>query len=308
MKRGDHVFNLNRLYLLQELQRRGSVLAVSDALGYSPSTVSQQLKVLEQELGATLIERVGRGVRLTREGEVLAERAASVFAEVERAEAAVAAIGTSARGDIKVATLQTASLALLPQALEILEEVDPHPRMLVSRIEPARALDALAAREFDIVVGEEYPGLPLDAHEGIVISPLVEDPLILAVPSEADAELTLSEIGTQFPWVMEPRESDARLWCMGMCRQIGVHPIVQFESDDLLVQMRLVETGHAIAVLPRMLLQSERPHLRQIELPGSPARTVFTAYRAGSEQAPAMHAVLEGFRRAAITSSQHPVK
>ncbi|RGE22012.1 LysR family transcriptional regulator [Leucobacter sp. wl10] len=292
------MLNLNRLLLLQELQRRGSLIAVSETLSFSPSTVSQQLKVLEEEVGAQLTERVGRGLRLTREGETLAECAAAIFTEVERAEAAVAAVRAVARGDVRVAALQTASLAMLPRALRLLERDDPHPRMLVSRIEPSRSLRALAAREFDIVLGEEYAGLPVSRQEGIELVHLIDDAMVLAVPESYDGGVAVTEIGARLPWVMEPMGSDARAWCIAMCRSLGLEPVVQFESDDLLVQMRLVETGHAIAVLPRLLLQSERPRLRQVELPGRPTRTVFAAHRSGSQQSPAIRAVLDALASA----------
>lgn len=205
------MLNLNRLQLLQELHRRGSLLAVSRALSFSPSTVSQQLKVLEKEVGAELTERVGRGLRLTREGEILAEHAARIFAEVERAEAAVAAVGAVAQGDVRVAALQTASLELLPRALQLLDRTDPHPRMLVSRIQPARALGALAAREFDVVLGEEYPGLPVSRQDGIELRRLVEDPMLLVVPEGYDGPLSAAEISARLPWVMSrPEATPAR--------------------------------------------------------------------------------------------------
>lgn len=292
------MLNLNRLALLQELRRRGSVRAVADALSYMPSTVSQQLKVLEREVGVTLVDRVGRGIRLTREGELLAERAAVILAEVERAEADVAAVRSRAEGDVRVAALQTASLALLPRTLELLKGVEPHPRMLVSRIAPERALGALAAREFDIVLGEEYPDLLVTRQADVGIVPLLRDPLVLVVPPDYDGPLTLEAASRTIPWVMEPLGSDARSWSLALCRRHGVEPEVQFESDDLLVQMRLVETGNAIAILPKLLLDSESPNLRRVVLPDDSARLVFAACRAGMSRAPAIAAVLTALAHA----------
>src|SRR3954454_15275470 len=75
----------NRLRLLLELSRRGSMRAVADALGYTTSTVSQQLAVLASEAGATLIERDGRRVRLTPAGRRLAEHAVTILAALEAA-------------------------------------------------------------------------------------------------------------------------------------------------------------------------------------------------------------------------------
>lgn len=295
------MLNLNRLALLQELHRQGSIIAVADTLSFTPSTVSQQLKVLEKEAGAPLFERVGRGLVLTREGESLALNAKEIFAAVERAQAEVAAMSSRPFGDVRTAVLQTASLALLPRVLDILERSEPHPRMLVHRIEPSRALSALESREFDVVLGEEYPGLPVRRHGGIQVDPLVHDCLELVVPPTYDGKPDLHSASAALPWVMEPDGSDARTWAVRMCREHGLEPEVQFESDDLLVQMRLVEAGKAIGILPKMVLDSERPNLIRHTLPDAPTRLVFVAFRAGTNAAPAIRAVL-----AALGESTHP--
>ena len=84
------MLDLNRLRLLLELPRRGTITAVAQALSYSPSTISQQLATLERETGVRLLEPVGRRVRLTPQAELLAQHAAGLLEQVERAEAALA--------------------------------------------------------------------------------------------------------------------------------------------------------------------------------------------------------------------------
>src|SRR5204863_348048 len=74
------MLDLHRLRLLHELQRLGTVSAVAEALSYSPSTVSQQLKVLEREAGTTLFEPTGRRIRLTDAALVLAAHAGDRWA------------------------------------------------------------------------------------------------------------------------------------------------------------------------------------------------------------------------------------
>src|SRR6478672_3577451 len=67
------MLDLHRLRLLRELHERGTIAAVAEALRFTPSAVSQQLAVLEAEAGVRLLERAGRGVRLTDPALVLAE-------------------------------------------------------------------------------------------------------------------------------------------------------------------------------------------------------------------------------------------
>src|SRR3954467_12498175 len=76
-----------RLRLLLELSRRGSMRAVGDELGYTTSTVSQQLAVLAREAGTPLIEPAGRMVRLTPAGQRLADHAVTILAALEAARA-----------------------------------------------------------------------------------------------------------------------------------------------------------------------------------------------------------------------------
>ncbi|MET9871653.1 LysR family transcriptional regulator, partial [Streptomyces sp. NPDC006386] len=85
------MYNLRRLVVLRELKHRGTLAAVASAMSYSPSAVSQQLTSLESEVGAPLLEREGRGVRLTPQAEILVARTEKALRELERAEAEIAA-------------------------------------------------------------------------------------------------------------------------------------------------------------------------------------------------------------------------
>ena len=73
------VLDVHRLRLLRELHRRGTLAEVARALSYSPSAISQQLALLEAETGVRLLERVGRGVRLTEQARILVGHADVVF-------------------------------------------------------------------------------------------------------------------------------------------------------------------------------------------------------------------------------------
>src|SRR5437763_6826679 len=96
------MLDLRRLRLLRELNERGTIAAVADALSYTPSAVSQQLTVLEREAGVPLLGRVGRGVRLTDAGLALADVADDVLAQLEAAEGALAATSGSVAGRVRV--------------------------------------------------------------------------------------------------------------------------------------------------------------------------------------------------------------
>src|ERR1700754_682309 len=103
--------------LLREVQLRGSITAAARALSYSHSAVSQQLALLEKETGVPLLERAGRGVRLTPAAEGLVHHADDILAILERAESDLAASDTDVRGTLRLAAFTTISRTIVPQVV-----------------------------------------------------------------------------------------------------------------------------------------------------------------------------------------------
>src|SRR5688572_23391702 len=97
------MLELPRLRLLPELAERGTIAAVADALQFTPAAVSQQLAMLEREAGVRLLERAGRGVRLTDAGRVLVDHARVVLERAELAEADLAAAAGTVAGRARIA-------------------------------------------------------------------------------------------------------------------------------------------------------------------------------------------------------------
>ncbi|MEV6777369.1 LysR substrate-binding domain-containing protein [Streptomyces syringium] len=292
------MFDLHRLRLLRELKHRGTLAAVATALSYSPSSVSQQLSVLEKEVGVPLLEPVGRRVRLTEQGEILVAHTEAVLERLEQARAEVAGSLTGLTGTLRLAAFQTAALTLIPPALTLLRAAHPALRVHVTEAEPEAALPALRARDFDLVVAEEYPGHPHPRHPELEAVDLSQDTLRLAPPVGAGE----GPVGTpaDHPWVMEPEGTPARRWAMALCREAGWEPDVRYESTDMLLHLRLVEQGHAAALLPDLLWCGRKPTVPLLELPGGRrSRRLFTVVRGGSSRHPAVRACREALARAA---------
>src|ERR671916_683896 len=155
------MLDLRRLRLLHELHRRGTVGAVAEALSYSPSTVSQQLRVLEREAGTPLFEPAGRRVRLTDAALVLADHAQRLLAGAERAEADLQAAPAGAvAGVVRVGSFQTASLQLLLPAMNALRERHPGVQVRLVEAEPEPALEALRTHALDLALADEWAGTP----------------------------------------------------------------------------------------------------------------------------------------------------
>ncbi|MBW8482867.1 LysR substrate-binding domain-containing protein [Actinomadura parmotrematis] len=297
------MLDLHRLRLLRELKHRGTLAAVAEALSYSPSAVSQQLSVLEREVGAVLLEPAGRRVRLTPQAEILAAHAEAVLERLDLAEAEIAASLAELTGTLRVAAFQTAALELVPAALTALRDAHPRLRVQVVQAEPEAALPALLARDVDLVLTEEYPGDPVPRPAGIEYAELCEDEIRLALPAGAHED-GLADL----PWVMEPAGSAARHWATSLCRAAGFEPDVRFESSDLLLHRRLAELGHAAALLPD-LVRTAVPGASPVPLRRLPAgrrtRRIFTAARRGGEGHPAV-AACRAALRAAVRPAAFP--
>jgi len=290
------MLNLPRLRVLSELSRRGTIASTARALAYTPSAVSQQLALLEREVGTRLLERTGRGVRLTADALLLVDHAEAAMARLELAEAELAAGQDTLRGRLRVASFQSVVLTLVPGALDRMSEAHPELRVDIVQREHGEAYQGLLSYEFDLVLGEEYPGRQEAVRDGIDRADLLADPLRLALPSTGplgERPRRLSEL-IDAPWVLDPDDTPTGRWARETCRRAGFEPNVRFESPDPLLHAELVRTGHAVAFLPELI---SSPHLLGVtlaSLPGEPHRVLYTASRSGR----AVHPAVRAFREA----------
>lgn len=290
---------MRRVRLLVELERRGSLSAVAEALHLSPSGISAQIARLEREVGAVLVVRVGRGLRLTDAGRRLADRGRQILASMEAAESDLRALSGEVTGTVRVGAFQSAALLLVPPALATVAE---HPLLRVELVqaEPEAAVPALLAGDLDLVIAEEYadvrPWLPDDVHREV----LGPDPLDVAVTDELLRGRALAAAGADLPWVLELPGSAAREWAELTCRRLGFEPDVRFQSDDLLVHLALIRGGRAAGMLPSLLLAGEDTGLRRMATGSS--RLLLTLVRDGTEGRPAIRRVRDALDQAFRTA------
>ena len=280
------MFDLRRLRLLRELKIRGTLAAVAEALAYSPSAVSQQLAILEQEVGVPLMTRVGRRVQLTPQAEILVAHTTQLLERLELMESEMNASLGEVSGTVRMAVFQSAALGVIPQALTILSQHFPQLRVEVTQREPESALASVWARDFDLVIAEQYPGHSATRSPELDREILCFDRLRLGTaPGSGITSITEA---AQIPWVMEPRGTASRHWSEQTCRAAGFEPDVRFETADLQAHIHLIESGNAVAILPDLVWADREPTLAMVELEGLPQRTVFTSAREASAGRPAI--------------------
>jgi DNA-binding transcriptional LysR family regulator len=170
----------------------------------------------------------------------------------------------------------------------------------VTQREPESALDEVWAREFDLVIAEQYPAHAAPLRRELDRVPLHRDTLRLGIAARSGVRPSIRSLAdaSAAAWVMEPRGTASRHWAEQQCRLAGFEPDVRFETADLQAHVRLIEAGHAVALLPDLLWMGGQPSVALVDLPGAPAREIFTAARRSAADRPAIGAVRELLARA----------
>ncbi|MDH6195510.1 DNA-binding transcriptional LysR family regulator [Mycobacterium frederiksbergense] len=288
------MLDLHRLVLLREVQLRGGITAAARSLSYTHSAVSQQLGLLEKEAGVPLLEKVGRGVRLTPAAVELVHHAEDILAILERAESDLAASDKEVRGTLRVAGFTTISRIVVPQVISTLTERHPALDIRYRQVEPEDGLLLLSSRRIDVLIADSYPGISEAIPADLYAELLISDPIRAYLPE--GTEVTSPDGLRRVRWVLEPSGTEANAWTRRWCHRHGFEPDVAYESADLLFHLRMVQSGLAAAFLPDLLVR----HADALEKPTTlldthQQRHISLVCRAGAEHRPSIVACRDAF-------------
>jgi DNA-binding transcriptional LysR family regulator len=291
------MLNTGRLQVLSEVVKRGSFSAAADSLSYTQSAVSQAVARLESEVGATLVVRDRRGVRPTAAGATLVEHADAIFAQIEAAEADLAAVLGVRGGRLRVASFPSAGASLMPLAVATFRRGHPDVVLSLAEGEPEEIAPRLRAGEFDLALLFEFPGARERPGKGLRAVTLLEDPMHVALPADhplaSKPALRLSDLRGE-DWVQTSETSPCARHVVRTCLAAGFEPNVTFESDDYETVQGLVAAGVGVGLIPRLALTHVHPGVVVRELsPRSPARKVVAATTSGPGVAPAARTMLK---------------
>jgi len=300
------MLELRRLRLLRELHERGTIAAVADALRFTPSAVSQQLAMLEREAGVRLLERAGRGVRLTDPALVLVGHADALLERAARAEADLAAAAGTVMGRGRIAGFHSVALRIAVPAMAALARDAPRLRTELVEAEPEQALPALALGDVDLVLGDEWRHQPWRLAPGLVRHELLREPVRLVLPAahpsarRRRAAVPLAELAHD-PWTTGPAGMGWEELIRRTCREHGgFEPEVRHRTNDATVSLALVAAGLAVTLLPDLVLAPRRPGLALRRVAGDPVgRTIFAVTRATDASRPSTQALVAAVRAAA---------
>lgn len=293
----DFTIDLRRLRLLRELEQRGTVAATASALHLTPSAVSQQLAGLSREVGVPLLEKHGRGVRLTGQARVLLSHAVVVHEQLERARADLAAWEDGTIGEVRVGALSTGITSLVAPAAALLRAERPGISVRVSESEPPAAFTALDVGELDVVVSSDYQDGPPRHDPRYHRVDLLSDPLDAVLPTGhplvRKRGLRLETLAAE-PFVGSAPSDPCSQILLGCCAAAGFTPDVVHRATEWTAVVALVAAGCGVSLVPRLAQPLGIHGVDVCPVVATPAaRLIFTAVRAGAQTDPVVAAVLE---------------
>ncbi|MEO3749137.1 LysR family transcriptional regulator [Streptomyces sp. B6B3] len=285
------MLSLVHLKVLAAVARHESVTEAARELHYSQPSVSHHLSRLEAATGAKLVQRIGRGIRLTPEGRLLANRAAEIVGRVDAATNELAAqVGLQA-GRVRLAANASVLSTLVPSAAATLARTYPGVELSLIERHPVESLRMLRHGEIDVALVFRHADAPVE-DEGYRLRQIGDDRIYLVSqrPDDSVAHHRHS------PWIGGCDACTNEL--LTVCRREGFAPRIGSLSDDMVVVQSLVAAGMGVAILPGLaLLAHRRPDVHATEIPGI-QRQIHAATYGDPPDPPAVAAVLAALAEA----------
>ncbi|HEX6468657.1 MAG TPA: LysR family transcriptional regulator [Streptosporangiaceae bacterium] len=296
------MLDLERLRALNAVATYGTVSAAADALHVTTSAVSQQLAKLERETGQKLLERNGRGVRLTDAAELLVRHAERILALVEEAQSDLEAHRGAAVGELTLAAFPTAIRGLVVAALARLRAEHPQLCVRVLEADPSDSMPRAARGELDVAIVQDWNNEPLALPDGLVKGHLCDDLADVALPADhplaGRESVELKELAGD-RWVSSTPDSICYDWLTHTLRSVDSEPGIDHMAYEYESQLALVAAGFGAAVLPRLGGRDIPAGVRVLPLRPLLIRRIYAVWRAEAARRPAIRAAVEALRAVA---------
>lgn len=288
----------HRLHVLRMVASHRTVAAAAEALNFTPSAVSHQLRGLAQDLGVTLLAKEGRGVRLTPAARVLLAHADELYARWEEIRAELAETSEESIGSLRLCGFSTAAAALLPHVAAHLRSIHPNCTVRIIEADPTDCFDLLLADEADLAVVVATAALPPSTDPRFDQQPLLDDPLDLLVPADhplaSQRSVPLRQTADE-PWILDRPGRPHHQLVLTACAAAGFTPTIAHEAAEWDTGAALVGAGLGVALVPRLARIPSGYATARVPLRGdpAPARHILTSVRRGSRGHPAIATALD---------------
>jgi len=253
-----------RLEIYCAVAEEGSFTAAAARLNLTQSAVSQQIAILERDVGLALMERVPRGVKLTPAGQFLAKRAQGLLREMSGLEQELHRLADPPKA-VTLGVFATAGAHLVPMLVSRYRQRYPETQLVLHASQPEDLPAKLLAGEIDVGITWDYDFLmrPVgDLHR----QHLLADPMVLLLPADhplADEQgsLRLTELSEE-PWIVRTHRSTRYEDAFEvMCRIAGFEPRIVFRTEDYQSVQGMVAAKVGVAVAPRLSMRAQRPDI-----------------------------------------------
>lgn len=247
------------LRILHALATTGSLTAAAASLSLSQPAVSQRIKRVEGRLGVPLIERSGRGIRLTTAGTILADHGRTVVAEIDAALAAIDDLRGERSGTLRLVGFPSASATLVPDLMRRLAAEAPDVALQYREAEPPEATSMLRDGEVDCALIFDYEGAA-ELPAGSAFLPLWREEVRLVVSSErgcdpAESRAKLEDFAADH-WIAGCEKCRGHL--LTAAHEAGFEPDIIQETDNVPAMLAMAAAGGAVALVPGLALAAAR--------------------------------------------------
>jgi DNA-binding transcriptional LysR family regulator len=252
------MLDIRRLQVLAAVVDTGSVTAAATRLGYTPSSVSQQLSVLERETGVPLFEKHGRGIRPTEAGVLLAEHAAGVLRAVSDAEDAISDLREGRSGRVRVMSFASAGDSLLPPAVAHLRRTRPGLHVATTIGETEQAYELLRSNQIELAVVLEPFARGDEPDDDLLRVHLLDDPYRAMLPEghplAQEDTVELTDLAHE-DWVAAMGGNGfCRDDTIDLCRRAGFCPRFVAQAVEFPAAQAYVAAGIGVGLVPVLAL------------------------------------------------------
>lgn len=299
----DQRLDLHSVRIVRAIAETGTITGAARSLGYSQPAISQHLQRIEARLGLPLVTRVGRSVRLTEAGAVLARHALTITSALDAAEGDLADLAGLRTGTVRLAAFPTASSTIVPRLLAAMASAHPGIHITYIEAQPPEAVALLRDGGADLAITFSYPGDRADPHSdstsGLVLETLFTEDVVVVVPAAhrlaSEPVIDVASLARE-RWIAGcPR---CRGHLLAVCEVAGFTPSISYETDNASAVLNMVASGLGVAMLPRLALATAtlpngaviRPHTPQS------ARSIHVLANEGARRVPSLAATTAAIR------------
>jgi DNA-binding transcriptional LysR family regulator len=271
---------LKQLRVLRAVRKTGTFSSAAEELNYTQPAVSKIIASLEREIGAVLVDRETRPIRLTDAGEALARHADEVFERLLTAEAEVQAIAQLDSGTLSAGTFSSAGAAFFVDALREVRAQHPGIQVSITEGMPSALVDKLRGGDLDLAIVFDFPQAGEDRGEGLEVHHLLDDSFDVVLPAThslvSSKQVAYADLAEE-DWVLPdfgPDSPTMKLIGRG-CAAAGFEPRIRFRVNDCDMTLAMVGAGEGISLLPRLMLPRDHGGIRTVRLaPEAPIRRI----------------------------------